>query len=48
MSPDERFLFVMNRDSDKIVRFKRKEDGTLTEDGTAAECRLPGNVMFVE
>ncbi len=48
MSPDERFLFVMNRDSDKIVRFKRKEDGTLTEDGTAAECRLPGNMMFVE
>lgn len=48
MSPDERFLFVMNRDSDKIVRFKREENGTLSEDGTAAECRLPGNMMFVE
>lgn len=48
LSPDERFLFVMNRDSDRIVRFKRKEDGTLSEDGIAAECPLAGNMMFVE
>lgn len=47
LSPDERFLFCMNRDSDHIARFKRNEDGTLTAAGCETFCILPGNMIFV-
>lgn len=46
LAPDGRFLFVMNRDSQTIVRFRVGEHGLLAADGTAAECCLPGNMQF--
>lgn len=47
LSPDERYLFAMNRDTDQIIRFAREDDGTLRADGCAAECELPGNLVFL-
>lgn len=47
LSPDERYLFVMNRDSNTIMRFVKKENGMLEADGCAAECELPGNLIFL-
>lgn len=47
LSPDERYLFSMNRDTNQIMRFKRNEEGMLEADGCAAECELPGNLVFL-
>lgn len=47
LAPDERFLFVMNRDSGSLARFCRGEDGKLTADGAETVCELPGNMQFV-
>lgn len=47
LAPDEKFLFVMNRDSDLVVTFRRKEDGTLEQEGDGIFCELPGNMKFI-
>lgn len=47
LAPDEKFLFVMNRDSDLVVPFKRNENGTLEQAGEGVPCGLPGNMNFV-
>lgn len=48
MSPDERYLFVMNRDSCNVVTYRREPDGRLSETGKEFACNLPANLQFVE
>ena len=47
LAPGEKFLFVMNRDSDLVVPFRRKENGTLEQAGDGVACGLPGNMNFI-
>lgn len=48
LSLDERFLFVMNRDTEQIVTFSIAEDGKLSDTGRRMPCPLAANLMFVE
>lgn len=47
LSPDERYLFSMNRDSDRISSFLREQNGKLVPVGRGAACSMPGNLQFV-
>ena len=47
LSPDSRYLFSINRDSNCIARFLRNEDGMLAAAGAETECSLPGNMQFI-
>ena len=47
LSPDERYLFVMNRDSNTIVTYQRGADGKLMETGAELLCNMPANMRFL-
>lgn len=48
ISPDGKCLYVMNRDSNNIVKFRRSvEDGMLWETGEELSCNMPANMKFV-
>lgn len=47
LSPDERFLFSLNRDSNTITKFEVGDNGLLKDLNEKTECNLPGNMVFV-
>ena len=47
LSPDGRFLFALNEDSDTLVRFHVKpQDGTLVRDGHELRVGSPVCMVF--
>lgn len=47
LSPDGRFLFSINRETNQVARFRRLPDGTLEADGIAAEGSTPAVMRFI-
>ena len=47
LSPDEKFFFALNRDTNNIVRFLRRTDGTLEKAGEDTFCNMPCNMQFI-
>ncbi len=48
LSPDERFLYVVNQESNSLTTFAVGEDGGLTPIGTLTDVTSPSAVLFAE